>query len=426
MKKTKINYHETDQAIARLAAMPLVDYDRCRDAEAKALGIRTSTLDEAVKTKRPKRLRNAEQLQGDELNLADPEYWPEPINGAEVLSEASETFSRYLALPDGAADAMALWTAHTHCFDCFQCSPRLNLSSPEKRCGKTTARDVISHLVLRALPTENMSVAVLFRVIQKHSPTLLTDECDAWLRENDELRGLFNAGHRRGGQVLRCEGDSHEIRAFNVFAPAALCGIGALPGTLHDRSIVIPLKRAKPGEIHERFDSRHVEREILTCRKLATFCSDNRDELAACDPALPPDAFNRLADNWRPLFAIAEIAGGDWPQRAAVAFTKLTSQEDTDAQGMGVMLLADIRQVFAENSTNRIFSKKLVTSLCTMLGRPWPEAHRGRPISETWLARRLHGFGISPQTLRIGDGRAKGYDLDDFAEAFERYLPPEG
>ena len=275
----------------------------------------------------------------------------------------------------------------------------------------------------RPLATENLSAPVLFRVIESHKPTVLADECDAWLRDNEELRGMFNAGHRRGGQALRCEGDGHEVRAFNVFAPAVLCGIGALPGTLHDRSIIVRLERAKPGELRERFDSRRIEREIELCRKLARFCADNKARLEACDPALPSGAFNRLADNWRPLFAIAEIAGGNWPQRAAAAFAKITAKTDDDAQGINTMLLADIQHIFSETSAERMFSKSLVEALCAMTDRPWPEAHKSKPISETWLARRLLTFGVSSKTLRIADGRGKGYEAADFADAFERYLP---
>src|SRR5439155_5042262 len=168
-----------------------------------------------------------------------------------------------------------------------------------------------------ALLAENLSVAVLFRVIEQHEPTVLADECDTWLRDNEELRGMLNAGHRHGGQALRCEGESNEVRAFNVFAPVVLCGIGTLPGTLHDRSILIRLERAKLGELSKRFDSRRVESENELCRKLARFIADNIAALENSDPTLPQCAYNRLADNWRPLFAITEIAGGDWPQRAA-------------------------------------------------------------------------------------------------------------
>jgi putative DNA primase/helicase len=419
---------ESDEEILqRLAALPLLEYERCREAEAGRLGIkRVSILDKLVDGQRPKSETAGGELQGRNVNLADVELWPEAVTGADVLDEIASTFARYVALPDGAGDALALWTAHAHCFAGFGCSPRLNISSPEKGCGKTTLRDVLAVLVPRPLPTENLSVAVLFRVIESRRPTVLADECDAWLRDNEELRGLLNAGHRRGGQALRCEGEANEVRAFNVFAPAVLCGIGALPGTLHDRSIIVRLERAKPGEVRERFDSRRVGREIELCRKLARFCADNKAQLEACEPMLPSGAFNRLADNWRPLFAIAEIAGGGWPQRVEAAFAKLTNKADADAQGMGAMLLADIQQVFNEGRAGRMFSKALVETLCAMSYRPWPEAHKGKPISETWLARRLHAFGVSPKTLRIGDDRAKGYETADFAEAFARYLPAEG
>jgi hypothetical protein len=361
-------------------------------------------------------------LQGSAVLLPEIELWPEAVNGADTLSKIAETFARYVALPDGAADALALWAAHSHSFMVFLCSPRLNIRSPEKRCGKTTLRDVLSIFVPRPLLTESFTVAVLFRLVDAHAPTILADEYDAWLNDNEELRGLLNSGHRHGGQAFRCVGDNNEVRGFKVFAPAVLCGIGALPGTLHDRSIVICLERAKPGELRERFDSRRVDQEKELCRKLARWCADNATQLESCEPVLPSVAFNRLADNWRPLFAIAEIAGGDWPQRAAVAFAKLNSQDDADAQGLGVMLLADVRQAFDQNQAEKIFSKTLVDTLCAMSDRQWPEANKGKPISQTWLARRLRSFGISSRDVRIGDENAKGYCSADFAEAFERYL----
>src|SRR6185503_10581116 len=137
----------------------------------------------------------------------------------------------------------------------------------EKQCGKTTLRDLIGLLVPRPMQTENLTVAVLFRAVQSSKPTLLADECDAWLGKNEEIRGLLNAGHGRGEKVYRCEGDGREVRGFEVFAPAVLCGIGALPGTLHDRSIKVRLRRAKRGEVQERFDSRRTQREVELGRK---------------------------------------------------------------------------------------------------------------------------------------------------------------
>lgn len=414
-----------EETIARLAALPLIAYERVREAEADRMGIRVSILDSEVERLR-KSCGNDSTLQGRTVDLPEIEPWPEPVNGAEILCEIAAAHLRYSVLPSGASDALALWEAHSHSFEVFEHSPRLAITSPEKGCGKTTLRDVVALFVPRPLSSENLTSAVLFRIAESYKPVILADEFDTWISDNEELRGILNAGHKRGGQVFRCEGDNHEVRGFNVFCPVVLCGIGSLPATLHDRSILIRLERAKPGEVQARFDSRRTEAEEILRRKLARWCADHREQIAKCDPVLPPDAHNRVADNWRPLFAIAEIAGGIWPARARSAFASLTMTGEADNQGLSTMLLGDIREVFSETQASRIFSRTLVEQLNTKTERPWPEANRGKPISETWLARRLKGFGISPSTLRIGEDRLKGYTLEDFREAFERYLSLPG
>jgi putative DNA primase/helicase len=427
-----------DQAIARLAALSPIEYDRVRKEEAKRLGCRESTLDSRVNAKRLlSRPPDENKLQGQAVQLPNVEPWPEPVNGAEVLNEIAEAFKRYVVLPDVAACVCALWCALTHVFYLFLCSPRLNVRSAEPECGKTTLRDVVGLFVPRPVLTENLTVAVLFRLVNAQKPVILADEYDAWMRENEEMRGLLNAGHRRGAMVYRCEGDGNEVRAFSAYAPAMLCGIGALPGTLHDRSIVIHLERAKSDELKAYFDSQKTQREAELCRKLARWCDDNRERLATANPELPHGVFNRLADNWRPLFTIAKVAGGDWPKRCADACAKLTGRDYEDAESIRTLLLVDIRKILigewpllAEGEEpipiERIFSKTLVEQLREMAERPWPEARRGKPISEQWLAKQLANFRIYPKTLRIGEERAKGYQAVQFRNAFERYLPPEG
>lgn len=413
-----------EENLQRLAELPSLEYQRNRGAEAKRLGIRVSILDQLVDTRRKKSDMAEGELQGRKLNMPDVELWPETATGSDVLNEIALIFANYVRLPDGAAEVLALWAAHTHCFECFGCTPRLNISSPDKRCGKTTLRDVLALFVPHPLPTENLTVAVLFRAIEAYKPTILADESDAWLRENEALRGMLNAGHRQGGKALRCEGESNEIRAFNVFAPAVLCGIGTLPETLQDRSIAIRLERAKPGELNQRFDARHVERETELCRKLARFCSDNKKRLEACEPVLPSSAFNRIADNWRPLFAIAEIAGADWPQRAVAAFRKLTGNEDGDAQGAGAALLRDIRGAFREIESERIWTETLCGILNGMQEGPYADMRSGQGINAHRLAKLLGRFKISSRKIRLpGELKPKqGYCWEDFQEVFERYV----
>jgi putative DNA primase/helicase len=427
-----------DETLKHLAALSPVEYERIRKDEAVRLGFRASVLDKLVEGKRLLLRPSENSLHGEAVALAAVEPWPDTVNGTEVLDAIAKIFAQYVALPDGAADALALWCAHAHCFKIFLCSPRLNISSPEKGCGKTTLRDVVALFVPRPLLTENMTTAVLFRLVDAQSPTILADETDAWLADNEELRGLLNAGHRRGAMVYRCEGDCNEVRGFAAYAPAVLCGIGALPSTLHDRSIVIRLERAKRGELQARFDSRHIEVEKELCRKLARWCSDNLARIAASDPQLPDGVFNRLADNWRPLFAIAEVAGGDWPKRCAGAFAKLTNRPNDDAESLRVLLLRDVQQIFAgewpplaegeePSPVERIFSHDLVEKLADMSERPWSEVCRGKRLTERWLARNLAAFGIRPRLLRIDDWRpSRGYCRADFDDAFTRYLSETG
>jgi putative DNA primase/helicase len=403
-------------AYERLAGLSRDEYDRCRKAEARRLGVRVETLDAEV---------HARRRRASPARLGEVEPWPQPVEGVAVLMEVRETFHCYAVLPAGAAEALALWCAHAHACRAFLCTPRLNLSSVEKRCGKTTLRDVIATLTPRPVLTENLSLAVLFRLVEAQAPTILADECDGWLRTNEELRGLLNAGHRREGRAFRCGRGDLEVRAYGVFAPAVLCGIGALPGTLQDRSIVIRLERAKPGELRERFDSRRTERERELGRKLARWCADHFAELEGRDPALPAGAFNRLADNWRPLFAVAEVAGGEWPGLAVEAFSRL--REDEEDESLNVRLLADIRRVFRETGAERLASSELCGWLAELEGSPWAEYGPGRgPVTVYQVAEALKAFRILPQTLRLAPGDIrKGYCVGDFTEAFERYLKRE-
>ncbi len=412
-----------DETIRLLAALSPLEYDRQRKTEAERLGCQLSTLDKLVEAKRP--ASNASGLQGSAVLCPDVEPWPEPVDGAAVLNEAAERIASYVALPEGAADLLALWCTHSHCFQSFECSPRLNITSPERGCGKTTLRDVVALFVPRPLCLENLTSAGAIRLAEQYAPVIMADEYDAWLKDNEELRGLLNAGHRKGGVVVRCQGDNNEPRLFRVYTPAVLCGIGTLPGTLHDRSIVIRLERAKPGELSARFDSRRTGKEKELNRKLSRFCADNRELLQTIDPQLPEGVFNRMADNWRPLFAIAEAAGGDWLKRCAEALGKLIIKSD-ETETRRVQLLADIRQGLKETGVERIFSRDLIEYLEALTERPWGEVNRGKPINERWLARNLAAFGIHSKTLRIGAEQKKGYELADFGDAFARYLPTPG
>lgn len=408
------------QTFDDLAKLSPFEYDRRRKAEAKRLNITVKTLDAEITARR----RNNTSLgEANDLGLIEHAPWPEEVDGAGLLDRIAAAIRRYVVMPAHAAEAAALWVVHAHCFDLFQHSPRLAIASPEKGCGKSTLLDVLAQMAPRTLKTENLTAAVMFRVIEAYRPTLLVDEVDSFLGDKDELRGILNAGHRRGGKAVRCEGDDNAIKAFDTFAPVATSGIGQLPGTLADRSIPITLQRRKATERIAIFrDDRAGDLHELASQ-CARWAADNTANLREYDPEIPAELFNRLADNWRPLLAIADIAGDDWPERARAAAIALSDHGD-DAESTSIKLLSDIRITFEVAGMDRLSSKVIADSLHEMEDRPWPEWRNGKPISTNQIARLLKPFGIFPGTIRIGTDTAKGYRLEQFRETFERWLPP--
>jgi hypothetical protein len=416
-QKERAEETSDDTEIKRLAELNPVQYERERKAAAERLGIRAAILDKLVQAERP----DDEAKQGRAVSFPEPELWPEPVNGAALLDSIAEAIRRYVVLSDHSRDAASLWIIHTYLIDCFPVSPRLAVCSPTKQCGKTTLLDVLGRLVLKPLPTANVTASAIFRVVEGYRPALLVDEADTFLRDNDELRGIINSGHRHGGSVLRAVGDDYEPRAFSTYSACAIALIGKLPDTLHDRSVVIDLKRRLPSETISPFRSDRVGQLDVLARQAARWCWDHADGVVNADPAMPAGIYNREADNWRPLLAIACVAGGQWPKRARDALEQSHATAEDDSRL--ALLLGDIKSTFAEKNTDKVGSTDLVAALHAIEGRPWAEYGKSKkPISQNQVANLLKPVGVAPIVLREGKKTARGYQLAQFAEAFDRYL----
>jgi putative DNA primase/helicase len=417
----------TDQEalLMELASLPPIEYDRRRADAAKLLGVRVGALDAEVAARRA---QVEEQTVAEQAAAATPEPWPETVDGAQLLDDLAAFYRRYVVLPEGAADMLALWTMHTYAIDAFMITPRLAVVSPQKRCGKTTLMELVDATAANTLSAANITTAALFRAIEQWRPTMLIDEADTFLRENEELRGVLNAGYRRAtAYVVRNVpvGDSWEPRKFGVWGPVAIALIGSLPSTLADRSIHIRLRRKATRETVERLRLDRIGdlTEGLR-RRCLRWAQDHLEQLRNCDPVVPETLNDRAADNWRPLCAIAEVVGGAWPQRVRKAIAVLAG-DDVDDEAAGVRLLEDIRQVFKDEQSEKIFSETLVKALHALEERPWSEwGQQRKPLSKTQLAGLLRPFEIRSKDVRLGADKAKGYTKDDFADAWERYLSP--
>jgi putative DNA primase/helicase len=392
-------------------------------------GSRRADLAEEIKTglkyldkEYEERRKAAKVGSGRDYFLEDAEPWESAVNGAELLSAISAAAAKHVVLPAHAADAIALWCVFTHAHDCFDISPILAITSPTPECGKTTLLRLLAVVTARSLSASNISPSALFRTMDKWHPTLLVDEADTFARDNDELRGVLNCGHDRSGAfVIRNIGDAHEPGQFSTWGPKAIAMIGKLPATWQSRSIPITLKRMLPNDTVEPLRQGRTAHLNPLKRKSRRWTLDHAGELRAIDPELPETLYGRAADNWRPLVAIADIAGGAWPEKARATAEKLGGRFEDWAP---VMALRDVHALFAARHVDRLPSTEITAALAEMENRPWPEWGRSeKPITPRQLAKLLDGFGIVPVSIKLASGKTpKGYHREAFEEAVERYV----
>lgn len=368
--------------------------------------------------------------EGDFL-VEDVEPWGEPVDGDLLLQELARTLRRFVVLPKWGAEALALWVVHTYAYDLRGVSAYMGLESPEKRCGKTTLLSVLSELVNRPVVAANISSPAFFRVIEETRPTLLIDEADTWLQGNEMLKGILNSGYtRKTAFVVRVaqwarKGDTKgeadaggrmRLARYSCWCPKVMASIGRLPDTLADRCILIRMQRKAAGDECERL--RDLEGLALR-RQCARFVLDHAKAIAQARPGLPRGLNDRAGDIWEPLLALADLAGGGWPEWARTAALELTATVQT-SNPIGTLLL-DIFIKFQVEKVERLATREVVEELNQLGERPWSELRQGRKITERWLAHQLRPYGVQPGTLWVDDRTVRGYSLDEIEAAVRRY-----
>ena len=360
-------------------------------------------------------------------------YQGPPVVLAELLDDIVTLYRRYVVMAPEQADALALHAAHTHAIRYAETTPYPHVRSAEMRSGKSTVLKLALGLVARPKASMNISDAAIYRYVdtfpEAEPPTFIMDEVDRVFyasrggeQARPELQGLINAGFQRGplsyATRIVGEGSKMEAKDFRTFSPKILAGIRDLPGTIADRTITITLKRKAPGEKVARFRLKlQVGQETAPIKgQLEAWAASDLSSLADAAPAMPVGLHDREEDVWEPLFAIADLADGDWPERSRAAAVWIARGVDRDDDSIGLRLLADLRVVFTEKNVDRISTEKLIEALCEIEESPWATWHKGNPISPTKVAALLKPYGVKPKLYRDGSDRSRGYER----AAFER------
>ena len=408
-----------EDTVTRLAALKPFEYDQLRIEEAKELGVQLKTLDTDVNT-----LRN-NGSKAKCLPFLEVEPYPYPIDPAQLLNEVSETIRKFIVLDAEQAHAIALWVAFTWFMDVVNVAPLLIISAPEKTCGKTQLLDLLTKIACRPLATSNMKAATLFRIAEKWHPSILIDEADTFIKNDEELAGLINSGHTRAtAKAWRLVGKDFDPKDFNVWGAKAFAGISLekhLPDATISRAIVINLRRKLKHESVSRL--RHAGDGLFEelSAKLARFAEDYSQQVKDARPTLPEELTDRAQDNWEPLLAIALCADEEWLTRTTRAALELSSTSEESASTSN-QLLADIQHIFADKKLDKISTKDLNDALISDEDKAWAAYYLGKPISPRQIAKLLAEYGIKSKTIRIGYETAKGFEQSQFDDVFKRYL----
>ena len=342
------------EALAVLKKSDRAAFEALR-SKLKDTGSRVAELEKLIAEKENRPQKPAQKA----IELCvDIEPCAEPVNVTELLDDIRAMITRFIICDASTATAATLWIAFTWIIDHAEVAPLAIITAPEKRCGKTQLLDVIGRLSRRSLLASNVSPAAVFRMIEASSPTLVIDEADSFLKENEELRGVINSGHTRTtAYVIRCVGEDFEPKRFSTWGAKAIAGIGRQSETIMDRSIILELRRKLPHEKVERL--RHAERGLFEtlAGRLARFGADQGASLGRARPHLPEALNDRAQDNWEPLLAIADLAGANWSNQARRAALEISATENKDVS-IGEQLLQAIKDAFEKEGAPKAVPRR--------------------------------------------------------------------
>lgn len=355
-----------------------------------------------------------------------------PKGGAALLHDVETFLSRFIVYP-GEAERIAhvLWIGHTWFMDQWESTPRIAFLSPEPSSGKSRALEVTEPLVPRPIHAVNVSPSYLFRKVSDPDgpPTVLYDEIDTVFgpkaKENEELRGLLNAGHRKGAFAGRCvvRGKNIETEDFPAYCAVALAGLDDLPDTIMTRSVVVRMRRRAPGEIVAPWRLRVEKKSADALNDQLLQWSNQNQHTINTWPQMPEGVEDRNADVWEALLAVADLAGGNWPQRARKAAVEMVTDSRTKQPSLGITLLSDLRDTFTKSKADRLPTVEILEILTSLEESPWGDL-RGRPLDARGLSVRLRKYDVKPETFRLGESTFKGYRASAFSDAWPRYLSP--
>lgn len=272
---------------------------------------------------------------------------PQRVPGAQLLDVVRQWLGTYARFPsEGALDAVTLWAVHAHCRDkdgvlVFRATPRLYLLSSEPGSGKSRVLELLGMLCPATFGLDlEPTAAGLVYTIARERATVLIDEGDILFgagARKAAVRAIINGGYTRHGTYLNGRGaKASRVPVFGALAMAGLDvmekGTGDTLNALMSRGVKIRMQRAGGDDRPAKVTQVSEGQAVKLSGWLAAWAAQERAGLAVADPVAPEGIDGRAEQIWAPLLAVADAAGGEWPERARAACTELALAGSPAAQ----------------------------------------------------------------------------------------------
>lgn len=358
---------------------------------------------------------------GDEANVA---AWAQ-TTGDDLLRAVREFIEGHITLRTAEYyDLLAVYVLHTHVYEAKRVTPYILALSPIKGSGKTTLLEILLMLCARAWMEVDPAAIATADDIAATRPTMLIDEIDGiWSgsgKDKAQLRSIINAGnHRRGAIKRRRKGVPTRI---NVYCPKVLAGIEnfTLSDTTRDRCIGVILHKQTKAEAKKRqriTDKSEEEAGVL--HEWATrWAKANFGVVETTYPTAPSHLHGREWDKWEPLFCVAAIAGGQWPQTVEDMSLALVPEEDEDEK---VVLLRDVQKVFKDAMKPWLRTDAIVHALNVMEDSPWG-FYLNKGLTAHSFSKLVRAFGLKSEQKRVEGHNVRGYPKAAFTQLWKDYL----
>jgi hypothetical protein len=340
-------------------------------------------------------------------------------NGALLLDATRDHLARFVAFPsDAVRDIATLWAAGTHCVGiderlAFNTYPRIGFISDLPGSGKTSALERTLALSFRGELVLSPTPMSFCTMVSERRSTPGIDELDNLIGAGSakmELRGILNAGYRKGQTWTR-----GKQAPMPVFAAVGFAGLGARYrvavelGPLRQRTFNIEMQPAIPDE--EYWEDDHGALTAHYRDQLTAWCKRNLREILAQRPAMPAGIEGRMKEISHPLIQLATVAGGHWPDTARQAVSQLLlgemAEDDTQDLSLHERLLLDLRTVYGD--APKMPTSEITDALYALPASTWSAVWPNRNKASRELAMMLRPLGVEPTALRLGNETHNGY-----------------